>query len=86
MVFDFIRVSADDEELASSNQTNLPEEGTNRTFMAMSTLEVYVNKSHRGRMIRCVAIHESYASKSVSISVKLDITCKYRFFLLPFSA
>ncbi|XP_065202958.1 kin of IRRE-like protein 2 isoform X2 [Planococcus citri] len=65
----------DDEELdTKSNQTELPEEGTNRTFMAISTLEVYVNKSHRGRTIRCVAFHESYASKSMSVNVKLDIT------------
>lgn len=73
----------DDEELVSrSNQTSFPEEGTNRTFMAISTLEAYVNKSHRGRTIRCVAIHESYASKSLSVNVKLDITCKYLNFLL----
>ena len=71
-------ILADEEELdTKNNQTELPEEGTNRKFMAISTLEVYVNKSHRGKMIRCAAFHESYASKSMSTSVKLDVTCKY---------
>ncbi|XKL67781.1 hypothetical protein PGB90_003272 [Kerria lacca] len=66
----------DDEELMSkSNQTNIQEEDNRRTYMAMSTLEMFVNKTHHGRMVKCIAIHESYASKSQAVEVRLDITC-----------
>lgn len=70
------KFTGDEEIIARSKQTDVPEEDNRRTFMAMSTLELYVNKSHHGRIIRCVAIHESYPSKSQAVDVRLDITCK----------
>lgn len=63
--------------MSKSNQTNIQEEDNRRTYMAMSTLEMFVNKTHHGRMVKCIAIHESYASKSQAVEVRLDITCKY---------
>lgn len=62
------------------NQTNIPEADNNRTYMAMSTLELYVNKSHHGKVIQCTALHETYSLKSASVTVRLDITCEYSFF------
>ncbi|KAI5742392.1 hypothetical protein M8J77_006763 [Diaphorina citri] len=67
----------DEELIAKSNQTNSPEADNRRTWSALSVIEISAEKSQNGRMLRCVALHESYPSKSLSVDVRLDVTCKY---------
>ncbi|CAH0390302.1 unnamed protein product [Bemisia tabaci] len=64
----------DQELVPRGNQTNVPEADNNRTWVASSVLETSVEKIQHGRILRCVAIHESYPAKSQSIEVRLDVT------------
>ncbi|KAF7265901.1 hypothetical protein GWI33_020647 [Rhynchophorus ferrugineus] len=54
-------------------QTNTTELDNPRTWLAVSVLELTISKDNHGRMLRCVAVHESYSTKSSSIEVRLDV-------------
>ncbi|XP_057662340.1 kin of IRRE-like protein 2 [Diorhabda carinulata] len=54
-------------------QTNTTELDNPRTWLALSVLELTITKDNHGRMLRCVAVHESYSTKSSSIEVRLDV-------------
>ncbi|KAJ8922191.1 hypothetical protein NQ315_004126 [Exocentrus adspersus] len=54
-------------------QTNTTELDNPRTWLALSVLELTISKDNHGRMLRCVAVHESYSTKSSSIEVRLDV-------------
>ncbi|XP_045463992.1 hemicentin-2 isoform X2 [Harmonia axyridis] len=54
-------------------QTNTTELDNPRTWLALSVLELTISKENHGRMLRCVAVHESYSTKSSSIDVRLDV-------------
>ncbi|XP_063240065.1 hemicentin-2 [Bacillus rossius redtenbacheri] len=63
-----------DEDLTpGTNQTNSSELDSRRTWVAVSVLALSFSKEHHGRTLRCVALHESYATKSQAISVRLDV-------------
>lgn len=57
-------------------QTNTTELDNPRTWLALSVLELTISKENHGKMLRCVAVHESYSTKSSSIDVRLDVMCK----------
>ncbi|ERL89500.1 hypothetical protein D910_06866 [Dendroctonus ponderosae] len=64
----------DQQEITSSpNQTNTTELDNTKTWLAISVLEMTISKEKHGRMLSCVAVHESYATKSSSIEVRLDV-------------
>ncbi len=72
----------DDRELVGQyNQTNTTDIGKVKTWMAVSTLTYTFNKTDHSKLLRCVALHEAYPTKSRESSVTLDIHCK--FFYLP---
>ncbi|XP_074038362.1 kin of IRRE-like protein 1 isoform X2 [Leptinotarsa decemlineata] len=54
-------------------QTNTTELDNPRTWLALSVLELTISKDNHGRMLRCVAVHESYPTKSSTIEVRLDV-------------
>lgn len=58
-------------------QTNTTELDNPRTWLALSVLELTVSKDNHGKSLRCVAVHESYSTKSSSIEVRLDVMCKF---------
>lgn len=57
-------------------QINKRETGNNRTWSATSVVQIPATRERHGETIKCVAIHESYATKSVSVEVKLDVKCE----------
>ena len=67
----------DDRELVGQyNQTNTTDIGKVKTWMAVSTLTYTFNKTDHSKLLRCVALHEAYPTKSRESSVTLDIHCK----------
>ncbi|VEN47342.1 unnamed protein product, partial [Callosobruchus maculatus] len=54
----------------SRRQTNTTELDNPRTWLAVSVLELQISKDNHGKMLRCVAVHESYSTKSSSIEVR----------------
>lgn len=67
-----------DQELSPLHpQTNKRESGNNRTWSATSVVQIPASRERHGEIIKCVAIHESYAAKSISVEAKLDVKCKY---------
>ncbi|KAG5889614.1 hypothetical protein JTB14_002004 [Gonioctena quinquepunctata] len=54
-------------------QMNTTEQDNPRTWLALSVLELTISKENHGRMLRCVAVHESYPTKSSAIDVLLDV-------------
>jgi hypothetical protein len=67
----------DDRELVGQyNQTNTTDIGKVKTWMAVSTRTYTLNKTDHSKLLRCVALHEAYPTKSRESSVTLDIHCK----------
>ncbi|XP_050311765.1 irregular chiasm C-roughest protein isoform X2 [Anthonomus grandis grandis] len=64
----------DQQEITPSRrQTNTTELDNTKTWLAVSVLELTISKENHGRMLSCVAVHESYPTKSSSIDVRLDV-------------
>ncbi|CAH1123497.1 unnamed protein product [Ceutorhynchus assimilis] len=64
----------DQQEITPSRrQTNTTELDNTKTWLAVSVLELTISKENHGRMLSCVAVHESYSTKSSSIEVRLDV-------------
>ncbi|CAG9762691.1 unnamed protein product [Ceutorhynchus assimilis] len=61
------------EIIPSRRQTNTTELDNTKTWLAMSVLELTISKENHGRMLSCVAVHESYSTRSSSIEVRLDV-------------
>ncbi|XP_063911069.1 hemicentin-1 isoform X2 [Zophobas morio] len=57
----------------TKQQTNTTELDNPRTWLALSVLELTISKENHGRTLSCVAVHESYSTKSSSIEVRLDV-------------
>ncbi|XP_045034449.1 kin of IRRE-like protein 3 isoform X6 [Daphnia magna] len=55
------------------NQTNTTDIGKVKTWMAVSTLTYTFTKTDHSKLLRCVALHEAYPTKSRESSVTLDI-------------
>lgn len=67
----------DEQELAPMHsQTNATEPDSPRTWSATSVVQVPTNKERHRNSLRCVALHESYSSKSAFVEAKLDVRCK----------
>lgn len=54
---------------------NATEPDNSRTWSASSVVQVPAVRERHGDLLRCVAYHESYAAKSVSVEAKMDIKC-----------
>lgn len=59
-------------------QINKREPGSNRTWSAITTVQIAASRDRHGETIRCVAVHETYVTKTLTVDVKLDVKCKYR--------
>lgn len=57
-------------------QANKRETSNNRTWSATSMVQIPATRERHGETIKCVALHESYPSKSLSVDAKLDVKCK----------
>ncbi|XP_031638814.1 hemicentin-2 isoform X1 [Contarinia nasturtii] len=63
-----------DQEIQPLNtQLNKRETGNNRTWSATSIVQIPATRERHGETIKCVALHESYAAKSLSVEAKLDV-------------
>ncbi|XP_069682757.1 irregular chiasm C-roughest protein isoform X1 [Periplaneta americana] len=63
----------EDEITTNTNQSNSTELDNPRTWVATSVLELSFTKEQHGRMLKCVALHESYSTKSQLIEVRLNV-------------
>ncbi|KAI4470874.1 nephrin [Holotrichia oblita] len=54
-------------------QENMTEIDIPKTWVAVSILELTISKENHGKTLRCVAVHETYATKSSSVEVRLDV-------------
>ncbi|GJQ79308.1 hypothetical protein Trydic_g16175 [Trypoxylus dichotomus] len=61
------------EIVLTRKQENMTEVDIPKTWVAISILELTISKEHHGKVLRCVAVHETYATKSSSTEVKLDV-------------
>lgn len=77
LVFKLSFFSDQQEITPSRRQTNTTELDNAKTWLAVSVLELTISKENHGRMLSCVAVHESYSTKSSSIEVRMDVMCKY---------
>lgn len=58
-------------------QTNATEPDNPRTWSAASVVQIPVTRERHGEIIKCLAIHESYAAKSVVVEAKMDVKCEF---------
>lgn len=73
----FFCVTDQNEVTPARSQTNSTELDNPRTWVAISLLELPISKEDHGRTLRCVALHESYSTRSSSVEVRLNVMCKY---------
>jgi len=73
LFFNFI---GEEEVVVGVNQTNKTEEDNRKKWAAISILDYTFIKGQNGKILRCVAIHEAYPTKSRDTQVMLDIQCK----------
>ncbi|XP_021939888.1 hemicentin-1 isoform X3 [Zootermopsis nevadensis] len=63
----------DEEITTSTNQSNSTELDNDKTWVATSVLELGFSKQQHGSLLKCVALHESYSTKSQVIEVRLNV-------------
>ncbi|XP_065093433.1 uncharacterized protein LOC135714094, partial [Ochlerotatus camptorhynchus] len=54
-------------------QMNSTEPDNPRTWSAASVVQIPANKDRHGAILKCLAIHESYAARSVAVEARLDV-------------
>ncbi|XP_055388210.1 hemicentin-1, partial [Condylostylus longicornis] len=54
-------------------QINSTEPDNRRTWSATSVVQIPASRDRHGILIKCVALHESYAAKSVTVEGRLDV-------------
>lgn len=59
--------------------TNATEPDSPRTWAVSSVIQIPTARERHGEKLKCVAIHESYAAKSVAVEAKMDVKCEYKF-------
>ncbi|XP_055635202.1 irregular chiasm C-roughest protein isoform X2 [Toxorhynchites rutilus septentrionalis] len=63
-----------DHELSALHpQINSTEPDNPRTWSAASVVQIPANKDRHGVILKCLAIHESYAARSVAVEARLDV-------------
>lgn len=72
----FFEISGDQEISPLHAQTNATEPDNPRTWSAASVVQVPAVRERHGTIIKCLAIHESYAARSVAVEARLDVKCK----------
>ncbi|XP_039280051.1 irregular chiasm C-roughest protein isoform X2 [Nilaparvata lugens] len=64
----------DEDVTSASRQSDAPETDNPKTAAAASLLEILLDKDRHGQTLRCVALHESYPTKSLGVEARLDVT------------
>lgn len=59
--------------------TNATEPDSPRTWAVASVVQIPTARERHGEKLKCVAIHESYAARSVAVEAKMDVKCEYHF-------
>ncbi|XP_055539584.1 uncharacterized protein LOC129726657 isoform X1 [Wyeomyia smithii] len=54
-------------------QANSTEPDNPRTWSAAAVVQIPANKDRHGTLLKCLAIHESYAARSVAVDARLDV-------------
>ncbi|XP_053670698.1 uncharacterized protein LOC128721020 [Anopheles nili] len=54
-------------------QTNSTEPDNPRTWSAASVVQLPASKERHGTIVKCLALHESYAARSVAVEARLDV-------------
>uniref|UniRef100_A0A182QVU9 Ig-like domain-containing protein n=1 Tax=Anopheles farauti TaxID=69004 RepID=A0A182QVU9_9DIPT len=54
-------------------QTNSTEPDNPRTWSAASVVQIPASKERHGIVLKCLALHESYAARSVAVEARLDV-------------
>lgn len=57
--------------------TNATEPDSPRTWAVSSVVQIPTARERHGEKLKCVAIHESYAARSVAVEAKMDVKCEY---------
>lgn len=70
------KIPGDQEISPLHAQTNATEPDNPRTWSAASVVQVPAVRERHGTIIKCLAIHESYAARSVAVEARLDVKCK----------
>lgn len=73
----FLYILDQNEVTPTRRQDNRTEIDIPKTWMAISVLEFTISKETHGRTLRCIAVHETYPTKSTSVEVRLDVMCKF---------
>lgn len=69
---------ADNQELSPMQpDTNATEPDSPRTWAVSSVIQIPTARERHGEKLKCVALHESYAAKSVAVEAKMDVKCEY---------
>ena len=68
-----------DERLHNATQTNSSEADSPRKWRADSVLNHRFTQDDLGLRLRCVVLHEAYASRVGETYVTLDVLCEYIF-------
>lgn len=72
-----ISTLGDTEVPAIHPQINATEPDNPRTWSATSVVQIVASREKHGTNIRCVALHESYAARSLGVDARLDVKCKF---------
>jgi len=72
-------VSAGEKEIFGGKQTNRTEEKNPKKWTAVSEIDYTFHREHNRKILRCVAVHEAYPTKSRDTEVSLDIQCEFWF-------
>ncbi|XP_039276455.1 irregular chiasm C-roughest protein-like [Nilaparvata lugens] len=65
----------DKEQVTSASRSeSVPETDNRRTWLTTSLLDLPLDKHHHDNTLYCVAVHESYPTKSQYVKARLDVT------------
>lgn len=59
--------------------TNTTEPDSPRTWAVSSVVQIPTARERHGEKLKCVAIHESYQSRSLTVEAKMDVKCEYKY-------
>ena len=67
-----------DQEIAPLHpQTNSTEADNQRTWSATSVVQIPATKGRHSAMLKCLAFHEYYNTRTVGIEARMDVRCKF---------
>lgn len=75
-----VAVSTGNQEIAPLHpQINASEPDNLRTWSAASVVQIPTTRERHGQMLRCLAVHDSYAATdhTMAVEAKLDVKCEW---------